>query len=487
MGQPAYLQILTNDASGVAADLNNANEVLMTTATGLLGFKSFSSITSRAVIGNNADQGSPSWQLDFPCFQAGSATSTSAIYNIPLFSNGKFAVGIKPSGQIDGGFTIAGRSTSAENGTYRDSGTHNGSTWWGNGTHVMAYDPQWWRLYEGNEPGAGAAVWLGSQPTGSYPWDATWADGTVTQNASEGTYALKGDTYIDLPNGNGGIDKYHTSGSFDTMAASTRLTFMFTTPTGGMREAYGDTIPTSPNGHSLRKFYGNLGIINGSAGGYNGSSFSSYGVTKGGGYVGAVGIPPAEMASAKRNFGSLFKNGRLMTEAHVTGAEVAQLDEYYVNADINVEGSNPSQQPIYFFHTGGDAHFLGTLSRRDNDFKNLPTSENNAIMTFTRRYQSGAMAQVDSVDPSDCPNLPLVSWMRRFQYAYDSTPTDGISFATNGLQNMWGHPSETIGFLSGADLRLYGSKPGDWTVISSNPHLCGDPHITPLFGQKYDL
>ena len=48
MGQPAYFQVLTNDASGVAADFANANEVLMTTATGLLGFQSFSSSVSRA-------------------------------------------------------------------------------------------------------------------------------------------------------------------------------------------------------------------------------------------------------------------------------------------------------------------------------------------------------------------------------------------------------------------------------------------------------
>ena len=171
----------------------------------------------------------------------------------------------------------------------------------------------------------------------------------------------------------------------------------------------------------------------------------------------------------------------------MTGAEVSQLDPYLVNADANVASSTPSQQPIYFFHTGGDAQFLGTLSRRDNDFKNLLTSENNAVMTFTRRYQSGAMAQVDSVDPTDCPNLSNFSYMRRFQYGYDSTPTNAISFRTNGLSNMWGQPSETVGFLSGADLRLYGSKPGDWTVIDSNPHLCGDPHITPLFGEKYDL
>jgi hypothetical protein len=484
MGQPAYFQVLTNDASGVAADLDNANEVLMTTATGLLGFQSFSSSVSRAVIGSNADQGSPSWQLDFPCFQALGTAATSDVYNMPLLSHGKFTAGIKPSGEIDGGFTIASRATSSQNGTYLDKGNYRGRTWYSNGTHTMVAENGVWTLYVGSEPG-GSLDWE-ADSTGSYPWDSTWNGGTVTKNSSAGTYALKGDSYMDIPNGNGGVDKYHTSGSFGTMASSTRLTFMFTTPTGGIRSTYGTAFPLA-NGTSRNIFAGNLGIINGYAGGYNNGSFTNYGQTKGGGYVGAVGLPPADMPTAKRKFGSLFKNGRLMSDAHMTGAEVAHLDPYLVNADANVVGSTPSQQPIYFFHTGGGASFQGTLSRRDNGWKNLPTSENNAIMTFTRRYQSGVMAEVDSVSPANCPNLPLVSWMRRFQYAYDSTPTDGISFETNGLQNMWGQPSETIGFLSGADLRLYGSKPGDWTVISSNPHLCGDPHITPLFGERYDL
>jgi hypothetical protein len=484
MGQPAYFQVLTNNASGVAADFSNANEVLMTTATGLLGFEYFTASASLAVIGSNANQGSPSWQLDFPCFQALGTAATSDVYNMPLFSHGKFTVGIKPSGEIDGGFTIASRATSSQNGIYLDKGNFRGRTWYSNGTWTMANNGAAWTLYAGSEPG-GSLDWE-ANATGSYPWDPSWSEGTVTKNSSAGSYALKGDTYMDIPNGNGGVDKYHTSGSFGTMSSSTRLTFMFTTPTGGMRATYGAEFPLA-NGTSRRIFAGNVGIINGSAGGYNGGSFSSYGLTKGGGYVGAVGLPPADMPSAKRNFGSLFKNGRLMSEAHVTGAEVSQLDPYLVNADANVASSTPSQQPIYFFHTGGDAQFLGTLSRRDNDFKNLLTSENNAVMTFTRRYQSAVDAQTDSVTPSDCPNLSNFSYMRRFQYGYDSTPTNAISFRTNGLSNMWGQPSETVGFLSGADLRLYGSKPGDWTVIDSNPHLCGDPHITPLFGDRYDL
>ena len=555
--QPAYLQIKTANASGVlasgadpqhisrfftmAGDLDPDHEDVDSTLLGCTKIQ-----TSNTDVLTGSAFGCPSFQIDIPCFHLDQATfSDDTKWNIPIFSHGKFQVGVKPSGKVDGGFTVAGRDTTEQNGTYKSHGQFNAREWYTNGDYVIFWNSASnasarWEMWPGDTANIkyGSATWETTQDASLYPWDADWdtPGDTVTKNASPGSYALKGDAYIRWPNAMGGVDVYHTSGqnpaAFGNASPKRRLTFKYSTPSGRLPVSaffdYGDQI-TLPNSYQPRTAWGNLGIImGGDDKGWEDGVFKGVPVY-GGGYVGPCGIDPMEASTiATAGFFTgcsfpkgFFKNGVKMTPIQVTGGDALALLPYTNNCNPLVV-EDPVYDPAYFFYTG-DSSFIGTLGRRGRSasggtitatfFTNLATTDPRSFFSLQRTAYDD-IAKKDSVATGAWPLTP--SDPRRLMLNHDPANVankihtfwdyDGAG-SKSGTANAVTAFGITAGFApdgwkstdrldfgdSGhsGDIAFYGDGTNDtatdWAFVQNLSHSCGDPHITPLFGPKYDL
>jgi hypothetical protein len=556
VNQPAYLEIKTSNASGVCASGADPTHIAHVLSASANSTNTYRAETLLGIdfpvngLGNlsgectytGSTKGCPSWQMDFPCFQMAAEGAQDNNFNVPLFSFGKFQVGLKPSGEIDGGFQINGRSNDKENGTFYSYGNANGKPWYSNGQTTMYYGDSSaadaWFLADEPPNGSftGASLWSSAYTANTYPWTATWGGGTVTKNASSGTYALKGDAYVQVANTLGDVDVYHTSGELGSSgwAQERKLTFMYSTPQvqpafGG----YGHFIQLQ-NLIQVPMVYGNIGIILGGGGGwkYSNSNDATFAgpPKKGAGYIGPCGItmgdadtllPPKDRTGCAQSNG-LFKNGRKMPQMQLTGCDAACLSPHLNNANPIADSTSPDRlpqnEPIYFFYTGEGSSFSGTMGRRGimatNEYlTNLATCDPKGFFTFQRRAYNPPFRK-DSVSPDDVPSL---TDPRRLMLGYspvavdsqiytfsDYSPSPGSVSGTANAVTAWGNttpfrpdgwkPTGRLDFGDAGhsgDLLLYGQgekEAGvDWEFHHGTNHACGDPHIKPLFGFRYDL
>jgi len=317
-------------------------------------------------------------------------------------------------------------------------------------------------------------------------------------------FHLSGDAYVKIPNTDGGVDMYHTSGMLDWKESSKgqwwgnglsagqghKITWKFTTPTGLINgvSPYG-VGTTLANGESRNIFSGNLGIVL-DAGPNPGDNW------KGAGYTGAPGHSPWHENFTDTCRTGLWKNGVAMTSGDITGAKVPHLDDYLVNADAatSLSSTPVTIQEGHFFTTGWvGPESTGLLLRtaRQAGNPNLITSPNAAndvgLFTFSRIRQSGEGS------PYDVRRDPVGgNWKVDYGAVINLEAGQGTAINVNPMINDVAKPYSVNDFKpitsgrSTFNTWIDGAHATDWQTTAGSS-ACGDPHITPLFGEPYEL
>ena len=127
---------------------------------------------------------------------------------------------------------------------------------------------------------------------------------------------------------------------------------------------------------------------------------------------------------------------------------------------------------VSFFRLGEDA-----TNNRDNvTAADYPNASNPVRLMWG--YGDPVASTLWTMGQCMCPHGGTISGTANADNTYIAETPDGWGTGSRLDFGNSGHSGDLL-FSSDVD--------GDWQIINNTTQACGDPHITPLFGGKYDL